>query len=724
MDRGTEDILKKYQDKLRKDVDTEENSESAIDDFSKSYKDFRQENLASSSNLYERLCNLFESLNISVKDSNEVDNAIELTHLNITSKGAAGFAGVMVGIMAIVFLILGAFSYLSFEGLGMVMTFLILLLISFLLFNPLFKIPVFLAARYRMKASSQMVLAVLYVVIYMRHTSNLEHAIKFASEHIQGPLALDFRKVFWDIETGKFSTIKESLNFYLKRWRDTNLEFVESFHLIQGSLFETTNERRVEMLERALDVILDGTYDKMLHYAQDLKNPITMLNMLGVVLPILGLVMLPLIGSLIEGSGTTKLIVLLAVYNVILPLIVVVIGMDILANRPAGYAEVDITKENPEYKKYENIVLNFGKKELFVNPMIFSVLIFLALLFIGLIPLIMSWLNVVDFNFIGDLFFLDYRNANGLSCGIGESCYGPFGIGAVLLSLFLPLAIAFALWIYYVVRTNKLIVINEETKKLEFEFSSALFQLGNRVGDGVPVETAFNDVANNFEGTSTGKFFGIVSSNIHQQGMDVEEAIFGERGAIRYYPSNLIKSSMQVLLESAKKGPQVVAKSMIAVSTYVSKIRQVNERLKDLLADVISSMKGQIGFLTPIIAGIVVGISSMIVSILGKLTGVLGAQTSDDSLTGAAGGYSGLIDLFKIEYIVPSYYLQIVVGLYLVQIVIILTILANGIENGADKLKEKNSIGKNLFKGGLLYFIVAFITTIIFAFLAVSIDLG
>jgi len=717
-----DDILRKYQDKLKRNVDLEDSAE--LQDFSRSYKDFRQEKLNISSGLYERLCNLFEGLNVNVKDSKSVEDAIELSHLNITAKGAAGFAAFFVGLLALIFFSLGIAAYLTSEGVTLALIFIMFALISILLFNFIFKIPVYLSARYRMKASSQMVLCVLYIVIYMRHTSNLEHAIKFASEHIKGELALDFRKVFWDIETGKYSTIKESLDAYLLRWRETNLEFVESFHLIEGSLYETTNDRRIEMLEKALDIILDGTYENMLHYAQNLKNPITMLNMLGIVLPILGLVMLPLIGSLIEGAGFTKIIFLLVIYNVILPVSVAFIGLDILTKRPAGYSEINIVEENPEYKKYENIVVNINNKEVLINPAIFYVLIFIALLFLGLIPVIMHFFNVKDFFIMGDLLFLDYKSASGLAC-TSNSCYGPFGIGAVILSLFLPLAIAFSLWAYYSIRTKKLLVIREETQKLEFEFSAALFQLGNRVGDGVPVEVAVNDVANNFSGTSTGKFFEIVNNNINQQGMDIREAIFGERGAIKYYPSNLIKSSMEVLLESAKKGPKVVAKSMIGVSVYVNKIRQVNERLKDLLSEDISSMKGQISFLTPIIAGIVVGISSMIVSILGKLTSVLATQSSSASLTGGSEvtNYAGLVDLFKIENIVPSYYLQIVVGLYLVEIIIILSILSNGVENGDDKIKEKNSIGSNLLKGGILYLLVAGITTIIFGFLAISINL-
>jgi hypothetical protein len=57
-------------------------------------------------------------------------------------------------------------------------------------------VPSRLANKWRLKASSQMVPAILYVVVYMRHTSNLEKAIAFASEHLSYPLSLDFKKYF------------------------------------------------------------------------------------------------------------------------------------------------------------------------------------------------------------------------------------------------------------------------------------------------------------------------------------------------------------------------------------------------------------------------------------------------------------------------------------------------------------------------------------------------
>ena len=62
--------------------------------------------------------------------------------------------------------------------------------------------------------------------------------------------------------------------------------------------------------------MLDETYEKMLHYAHNLKGPITTLHMMGVILPILGLVILPLVVSFMSEVKWYHLFML---YNVALP---------------------------------------------------------------------------------------------------------------------------------------------------------------------------------------------------------------------------------------------------------------------------------------------------------------------------------------------------------------------------------------------------------------------
>src|SRR3990167_4667671 len=99
---------------------------------------------------------------------------------------------------------------------------------------------------------------------------------------------------------GAYETIKDSLENYLKTWEKWNREFIEAFHLIESSLYEPSESRRLDSLDKALSVMLSETYEKMLHYAHNLQSPVTMLHMLGVILPILGLVILPMVVNFIE----------------------------------------------------------------------------------------------------------------------------------------------------------------------------------------------------------------------------------------------------------------------------------------------------------------------------------------------------------------------------------------------------------------------------------------
>jgi hypothetical protein len=699
-----QELLKKYKRRLEQQLDAEKEVPKPIE--SREYQEFKRASMPQAMSLYEQLCNLSDRLltiKPDEKKSAAMQESIDICHLNITPSGAMSFSIVF----PLIFLIIGAgLSYVLFSS-----TFFMVFfgLIGVILMVPLARIPHYLAAAWRMRASNQMVISIFYVVTYMRHTSNLEKAVEFASDHLAPPLSLDLRKVLWDVETGRFESVKESLDLYLETWRKWNLEYIESFHLVESSLYEGYEERRLALLEKSLDVILDETYEKMLHYAQNLKSPITMLHMMGVILPILGLVILPLIVSFMQGVKWYHIAML---YNVILPIAVFYLGKSILTSRPTGYGETDISEDNPELKKYRNIIINFLGSEIKVSPAIVAVFIGGILMVLGVSPVLLHYLNP---NFDMDLGvgfqLLGYRESN-VTPGV---ILGPYGMGAAILSLCIPLSLGFGVGLYFRLKSKNVIKIRDETKKLEGEFASALFQLGNRLGDNMPAELAFGKVADLMQDTTAGNFFKLVSTNIKKLGMGIQDAIYNPRvGAIVYYPSRIIDSSMKVLIQSIKKGPQIAAQALMSISRYIKEIHKVNERLKDLMADIISSMKSQINFLTPVISGIVIGITSMITNIISNL------GTQMRSIGAEAGAQTANLAQFFGDGL-PTFYFQLVVGIYVVQLIYILTILSNGIENGEDKLNERYLLGVNMIRSTFLYCFVALFVMILFNFIASAI---
>ena len=326
-----EKYKKKLAEKFGEEIETEIKLTPKV--ISREYDQFKKELLPVRMTFYEKACNSAEKiLKISPdkKKIPQIEKDIEAVHLKITPAGAYSLS--LLGPLALMFVgIMLSIVLPAFFGNDPSMFFIMMSVIAGLAFIfPLQSLPSFLAKNWRMRASNQMVLCIFYVVTYMRHTSNLERAIQFAADHLTGALALDLRKVLWNVETGKYSNIKDSLNAYLETWKDTNFEFVESFHLVESSLFEGSESRRISLLEKALDIILSETYEKMMHYAQNLKSPITTLHMLGIILPILGLVILPLIVSFMAEVAWYHIA---AFYNVALPVAVYLMGRAILASR-------------------------------------------------------------------------------------------------------------------------------------------------------------------------------------------------------------------------------------------------------------------------------------------------------------------------------------------------------------------------------------------------------
>lgn len=714
------DVLKRHSARIEREI----KSSSGEASYSKEYIKFKDE-MAPELSRYENLCRSFGSfikLKVSEKDEKKVQKDLDIAHLDVMPWQALTLS--IMSFLGVFFLgLMGSLAYALIKGDFAIeatldnfpmLFFLLIVMLSLFLFYFVNGYPKRLANKWRLKASSQMVPAVLYIVVYMRHTPNLEKAIAFASKHLQYPLALDFKKVFYDVEVGRYSTIKESLDNYLDIWKDYAPEFIESFHLIESSLFEPDNSRRIATVEKALQVILDGVYDKMLKFTHSVRSPLTNVYMLGVVLPTLGLALLPLASAMI--GDILKWYHVMLLFNLIVPFFVFYLTDKIMMLRPGGYGESTLLERNPLYPKYKS------KK-----PYLIAFLICLPFFILAFLPLIFQ-IDYLTYNIYNPS---DTQALLGLKSdymfkelGLGmisglenewvfafnqESGTGPFGVVALILSMFLPLGLALMFALAYRSKTKDLMKERNKTRQLEREFNNSLFQLGNRIGSGTPPELVFGKVAESSRGLMTENFFRKVNYNILQMGMSVEKAVFDRRrGAINYYPSDLIATSMRVLIESSKKGLKIAAMSLMSISEYVKNIQKITNRLRDMLAEISSDMKSNMTFLAPLLSGIVVGLAAMITAILVKLNL---SQFAGEDVSGV-GSFSALTEIFNLADMIPPYYLQIIVGIYLIQIIFILTGTLVTIDSGEDKLEKTNKIGKNLLRGMLLYFITALISTV------------
>ncbi len=629
---------------------------------------------------FEKLCKLAHStgfsLTIGVDDKIKLERQISLLGLDIEPEDVY---------------LLGMFSMLTISILG-ILLFIPLglpgLLVSIggpLSFLMLKNYPERLIQIRQAKASSELILAVLYMVIFMRTTSNLEAAVKFVADNLETALSDDFKKMLWDVSARKYASMKEALDNYVDKWKDYSPVFVDAIHLIEASLFQASDESRISMLNKALDLTLEGTFETMTRYANALRMPINLLYMMGIMLPVLGLVMFPIMGAFLSDIVNPAILTLL--YDVGLPVGVYLFAQYSLAKRPAGFPVPDISN-HPSVPPNGMFNFKYGGEVLHVKAWIPSLIIFIVLL----LPV--------------PFYIANYTTAHPQESDIYAT-------------MLIPIAPAAGLFAYAKLLTKDRMKIREQLGDIEMEFAEATFQLGNRLSEGYPLEIALNKVAKTLKETKTADFFRRVSKNITDLGLDVEAAVFDrKRGAINYYPSAIVKSVMRIAVMGAKKSMEVAAISLINMSNYLRDVHRIDVKVKDILSETLSSMKFQASFLAPVISGLVVGLTAMILIILDMLgEQVAGLMTGDAAASGMGAG-SWVLGIFQVSNAIPLYAFQPIVGIYVIEIIVLLSVIDAQIELGGDFLYTLKVIAGMIPIGMIIYIVTTFAVTTVFTGIA------
>jgi len=640
------------------------------------YQLFLKEHKGKKVGMYEKLCNEIGKLvpvQITPNDKAKMNDALSIIGVKTKPEYVVGLSVIVLffGVFFSLFLFVLTANIMMEVGGGVA---------TFLAFNYFRNFPFRMVEIRRARASSETILGVLYIVIFMRHTPNLEAAIQFAAENLTGPLSLDFRKLFWDVQTRKYDNIKKALDIYVMKWVDYNRPFVDAVYLIESSIYQRDEYRRLEMLDRAVDRILQGSYENMLHYARELQQPIEMLYMMGIMLPVLGLVMLPIVSTFMGDIIEINSVVIL--YNVILPIVVFMVGKGTLTKKPVGFPAPDV-QNHPQAPPKGTFVVY---KNFYMKAWIPAVIVFILLL----VPFVMYVYGITEYS--------PHENDVYVS--------------------FLPLAgVGGAIVVYSKLILRDRWYLRDAIVKVEKEFGDAIFQLGNRLSEGLPTEICFEKVAEVMQKSSIAGFFNLIIMNIKKLGMDLEHALFDKKdGAINYYPSPLIRSVMKILLKSSKKSSDVASVSMINVARYLSDIHRIDEKIKDVFGETLASMKFQAAFLTPIVCGIVVGLTAMIVVILFLLKEKMAEMSVVSEQFGGYGmGTSFIMGFFGMSNAIPLHYFQLIVAFYMLEVAVIISYISSQLESQGDMMTFLKAMSSIVFAGVGLYIIITFVTTFLFA---------
>ena len=671
-------ILSQYQYNKVRPIREEQTVYEAIE--SREFKEFEKEELQLRvvKSVFEKLCTFFSKfMTVNPSQKQQAKMQSELDYLWFPVKPEQVMS---VGIFVMIGLI--AFSLiLAVSGLVCLPISFIFAIIGIAVFIYMPRYPSVLADRKRKRSMGEMPMVVLYMVMYIRNIPVMEGAVRFAAVHLSGPIALDFRKLLWDVEMRRYLNITESLTHYTDLWSKWDKEFADAIKLLMASVQEPNTKRRQAMLASAVEQITTGTAEKMTHYTQELKTPLTVIHSLGVTLPVMGLVMFPMVVMFMADMIDTGS--LFFVYDFFLAGMVAFFSLRVLQTRPASMATMEATSDHPDIPKPGCYKLKVGD-----HRVDFPLLLPCTALGVAIsIPAFIYLLTPHDPS--------DFRFVH------------------IIQTMTMLFGAAIAIFAYNHFTNIQKLKVRNKLLKIESEFPDALYQLGNKLLSGVSLETALSGSLRGSFGPEVRKLFDEVVARMHNMNLTFEEALFHkEFGVMKYYPSSLIKSIMKVLVESSRKGMEQIAFSMLAVSTYLKKLHGIEEQVREILGDTSSSMKFQGTFLAPAISGVVVGLGMMIMQILVSLnTKVASLMETDISGVGGgldAAGFSNMMGggLMGVPPTPPAIF-QLVVGIYMLEASLTLSYLAGGIELGQDNVRRGLLIARSVLIATIIYSLCA-----------------
>ncbi len=635
----------------------------------KEFKEFEEEYFAAEKpkTLFEKACRFSGGVlkvGIRKEDEEKLNEILYYTGLVIRPAEVISF-----GIFAFVlFLFLSAILFFllgfQFALLGMILGVLALFGIQ--------KYPAYLQSVATVEVLNSMPLAVTYMVIYMRTSPTLEGAVRFTAAHLPGPLGRDLRKLIWDLENGTYLSMDQALAEYAAKWQPKNQNFATSIELIRNSMKIADEKERIKTLDEASRVMLRGNLDMMQNFARGLRLPIIVLYMLGIVLPVMGLVIAPVITTLMaRGLSVNALII---TYNFLLPVIIYVMLKIVLSKRPGGFSRPDI-EGYPGLPEPGHLMITTKSGKEHQIPL--SIIAIFAFVLIS-VPGILMFLNP--------------------PAQVG------FNLTRVLQSVSIIVGASAAIIIYTVGSSYQKLKVRTEVEELETGLDSALYQLGERISMGTPIESAILRSADEIKAGAIRGFFYRVGTGMKNLGIPLEQALFDpENGALRFYPSKTLGTIMEVLIESTKKGLGAAAVSMKTIGRFLENLRTVKNNIESSVGKTVTSMKFQAQFLTSFIAGVIVALDVLLFKILTELgRRVEIIQLPKDVSIGSATNLFKS-SMFNVATIVPAEHMQIIVGVYMIEVTVLLSIMINGVMNGKDDIYKNYTIGMNLIASLLVY---------------------
>ncbi len=381
-------------------------------------------------------------------------------------------------------------------------------------------------------------------VLRMRLSPSPERAAAFAAETGTGLLAESLAGHV----RGSRGTKRTGLSAFGDEWDEWFPSLGRGFGLVTAAGDVPATERG-RTLDRSMAVVLDGTRRQMQSFAGSIRGPATALYAFGVLLPTALVALLP--AARAAGLAITFPVVV-AIYDVALPIVLLGASAWLLARRPVAFPPPQVGSDHPD---------------------------------------------VADRPVIAPL--------AGLCVGVGAG-----SAAFVWLPPWAPpvaavgLGVGTALTVY----CRPSVAVYEDVRDVERGLTDALSLLGRRVAHGESVERAVAETAEDLDG-AIGDVLGRGARQSRQLDVGIRRAFLGEHGVLNAVPSPRVRGSIELLALAAEEG-EPAGRAVLSMASHVDDLRVVERDARENVRQVVETLRSTGALFGPLVGGATVALAT------------------------------------------------------------------------------------------------------------------
>jgi hypothetical protein len=507
--------------------------------------------------------------------------------------------------------------------------------------------------------SEEMLRAIMKLSTFISIHTSMEYSFKETALDLRGTLRLQFDDILTKIKHKEYSSLGEALSLYIPQWNKTNPDFVKSLKLLQTAEISPESEKK-QIITEVIETIILSYHQSGKRFAESLASKSKSLVAMGVLLPIISLMILPLASIFLPGIVSAPLIAF--IYNIVFPSVLLVMALNFSVER----IQVD-TIHLEDSPKYEPVP-------------------FLTYVMSAIIAAILA--------------IPTYFHAASINLSTAELASREYTVSSILMMGAAPFGIVIAIWLFTKAYLKQYEKMWDDVSEVEQDFPYLLQIFSTYLNLNQSVESIIPEIINDYEthgfkDHSVVRIFKELDLRLRTSKKTIE-VLFTEH-LPKICPSHKVSQSLKHIVSFTNISQKSAASASKMVREQTLSIYKLDDYIRSLLSETVGLISITVTFLAPLLSAVAVIMSLAIVMSLSFISDQL------ETISSSMGAQVKGLELVDIQTIIPPTIIELIVSIYLIEMILVLSLYLTNIKIGNDRYQFIKTLNSNIIFGFMLY---------------------